>query len=59
MRAATLTDETTAPDTDPRPEESQPDYVFEGFEVEFSERIALMPPRSGPGDRSERPDRRD
>lgn len=39
---------------DSRPErgsagEQQPDYVFEGFDVEFSEKIALTPAAIGRG----------
>jgi hypothetical protein len=38
MRARTFSDDSDSSDT------KEPDYHFDGFDVEFSVKIALMPP---------------
>jgi hypothetical protein len=54
MRARSFSDDTGAATTEAKPE---PEYAFDGFEVEFSVKIALTPPTppktSDPGRRED------
>jgi hypothetical protein len=51
MRSRSLTDDSPPPSEQDTPDEGEPEYTFEGFNVAFSEKIALLPPAVRSGDR--------
>jgi len=51
MPSRSLTDEPPPPPEQDTSDESEPEYTFEGFNVAFSEKIALLPSGPRPGER--------